>query len=631
MTGACLPILAFCPFALADRQLQSVDVLHYEVTLSIDIESELISGNTIVRSVCIEPGLDQIDLDFAVLTVDSVLSDGTPLAFTHDERLLTLDLGQSYAPGDTLLVRIFYGGHPGNTGPDQMGGFYFSGVPTLAFQVGTDHTSDPFGMAGYWIPCRDHPCDKATAAYHITVPGTEKKVICNGVLTGVQRDSLAGTSTYHWVEDYPVAPCCMTVNAGRLSQIVDSTYDWISYWTYPRLVDEALMNFENVPAMMDVFTDAFGPYPFAKCAYVTVPAADVSHQNCITYPTYAVTASHDNDWHVSEGLACQWWGASITPADWADLWLSESFGRYGQPLFVEATLGKEAYHDYVYEDLMLHTFADADPASPIYNPLHPGGHTIYEKGAVVLHMLRFVLGDSLFFDALRSFSQTYAYDCANTADFQGTAEDISGRDLEWFFSEWIYGCGWPEFEYAWSAVPTDSGWALDLTLEQIQDIGPVFTMPMEVGLSSAAGDTIFQIWIDEAHEEYAFVSADTPSDLMLDPNRWMLMKSQQEPCAGSSEGRQLTEGPGLSVYPNPTSLGTRVRYRLSTPQCVTIAVYDITGRLVAPVLVGSATAGVRDIAWDGMDSHGKPVSPGIYFCRMEALEGASSVPIVLAR
>ncbi len=631
VTFALLMTTGPSPFALAEGQMQSYDVLHYDVTLTIDIEGELIYGNTTISCRCVGSGVDQVVVDLAEMAVDSVISDGAQLAFSHDDPLLTIDLGHSYECGDTLAVQVFYGGHPGNTGFDQMGGFYFGGVPKLAFQVGIESSSDPFGMARYWIPCRDLPCDKATAAYHITVPGTEKKIICNGVLASVNRDSLAGTATYHWTENNPVAPCCMTVNAGRFSEIVDSTYDWISYWTYPRLVDDAIINFENVPAMMDVFTEAFGPYPFSKCAYVAVPAADVSHQNCITYPTSAVTPTHENDWHVSEGLARQWWGASVTPAEWQDLWLTESFARYGQPLFVEATLGEESYREYVYNNLMLHTFADADPASPIYGPLHPTGHTIYEKGTVVLHMLRFVLGDSVFFDALRSFGQTYAYDCASTSDFQVAVENESGLDLDWFFSEWIYDCGWPEFEYAWNAAPADTGWVLNLILEQVQHIGPVFTMPMEISLSGAAGDTILQIWIDGTYEEYDILTSTPPSELILDPDHWLLMKSREVPHTGFGGGKQVDDAPYLNVCPNPTGHGTTLHYRVSVPQSVTIAIYDATGRLVSTILEEVVDAGMGDFVWDGTGLRGSPVAPGVYFCRMDTRQGARTVPIVVTR
>lgn len=630
-TGALLLTLIAGPPVLAAQHSHSYDVLHYDITLTVDIEMELISGNTLIRSECLEAGLDSITLDLALLGVDSVLSEGIPIAYSHESPVLELNLAHPYAEGDTFEVRVFYGGHPGNTGPDEMGGFYFRGVPKLAFQVGMNRVLNPFGMAKFWIPCWDQACDKATAEYHITVPGTGKKIICNGVLAGVDPDTLAGTVTYHWIEDYPIAPCLMTVNAGRFAEIVDSTYDWITYWVYPRLVDDAVINFENVPAMMDVFTEAFGPYPFPKCAYVAVPTADVGHQNCITYPTLAVTPTHGNDWHVSEGLARQWWGASVTPGDWRDLWLTESFGRYGQPLFEEATLGTEAYHEYVYNDLMLHTFADADQASTVYNPLHPGGHTIYEKGAVVLHMLRFVLGDSVFFDALRSFGQTHAYGCATTADFQSTSEAVSGSNLDWFFSEWIYGCGWPEFEYAWDAVSGDSGWTVSLVMDQIQQVGPVFTMPMELGLSTAAGDTVLEIWVDEAHEQYDFLVADAPSGLVLDPDHWVLMKASEVPYAGAGRQNRPAGRSYLSVYPNPASRSALIHYRISTPQYLAVSVYDATGQLVAPVFEGPAPAGTGTAVWDGMTLSGRPASPGVYFCRIVTGHGTRSVRIVLAR
>ncbi|MFH1312167.1 MAG: hypothetical protein ABIJ00_02970, partial [Candidatus Eisenbacteria bacterium] len=304
--AAALVLLAtFSDTGRAQECPHSFDVTHYNVTLTIQIEAELISGNAVLRATCVEPGLDSIALDFAELTVDSVLSEGTSLAYFHDDPVLAIDLSRIYEPGDTFEVEIFYGGHPGHIDSDAMGGFYFEGVPKRAFQVGFDLASDPPAMAKYWIPCRDGLCDKATAEYHITVPGTGQKVICNGLLVGTEIDTLANTTLFHWVENYPVAPCLMSVSAGKYAEVIDSTYDWLSYLVYPRHLEVAAVHFENVPAMLDVYATAFGPYPFPKCAYVAVPTADVSHQNCIAHPAAAITPTHDNDWRVSGGLARQ--------------------------------------------------------------------------------------------------------------------------------------------------------------------------------------------------------------------------------------------------------------------------------------------------------------------------------------
>jgi aminopeptidase N len=609
----------------------SFDVVHYNVTLTIDIDGETLSGNTVLRAACVEPGLDSIALDLAVLTVDSVLSEGIPLAYDHDDPVLSVHLARTYAPGDTFEVQIFYGGHPGHIDSDEMGGFYFAGVPKRAFQVGIDLASDPPAMARYWIPCWDGLCDKATAEFHITIPGTSRKVICNGVLSGTEIDTLLDRSTFHWLEDFPVAPCLMTVNAGKYAEIVDSTYDWVRYWVYPRHVEAAAVHFEHVPAMLDVFAAAFGAYPFPKCAYVAVPTADLSHQNCITHPASAITTTSDNDWRVSDGLTRQWWGACVTAADWRDIWLTESFGRYGQPLFEEANYGPQAYHEYIYENLMLHTFADADEASPIYAPFHSGGHTIFEKGTVVLHMLRFVLGDSVFFDVLRTFRQDYAYGSATTADFEATAEAVSGENLDWFFSEWIYGCGWPEFEYAWNAVPSGSSWAVSLAMDQVQTVAGIFTMPVEIGLTTAGGDTVVEIWVDEAHEEFGFLLSDVPLSLEVDPDHWVLMKVSEVPCAGLGVVDTRATGISLSARPIPSRGGVRLFYSVPTTQHLRIGVYDVAGRLIACLVDGDVPAGPGEVAWDGTSCSGRQASPGVYFCRMVAEQGLLRERVMLVR
>jgi aminopeptidase N len=609
----------------------SFDVLHYAITLYVDIDSEVISGSAVIRARCEEPGLDTLDLDFAVLAVDSVSSGGTLLAAAHNDPVLTIYLGQAQAVGDTFEVEVFYHGHPGNTGPDEMGGFYFGGFPKCAMQVGETIGADPPSMGKYMFPCWDRPCDKATAEFHITVPGTGRKVVCNGVLAGTVIDSVGGTATYDWVEDHPVATHRVALHAGRYTDLVDSTYDFIHYYVYPRLVEDAIINFENVHSMMDAFVEAFGPYPFPKLAYVSAANADVAHQNCITYPSGAITPDHGNDWHVADGLARQWWGACVGIGDWRDVWICESFGRYGEPLFVERAYGAEAYHDYVYNNLIVHTFNDADPCSPVYDPLHPGGHTIYEKGAVVLHMLRYVLGDSTFFASLRGFRQAYEYGVATTQDFQAAVDTVSGQSLGWFFDEWIYGCGWPEFEYAWVADEAGDAWEVYLVLNQVQDVGPVFTMPIEVGLTTAVGDTVLTVWVDEVHEEFALLVAGEPLGLCLDPNRWVLQLSTE--VAYAAVDGETGPGPGFSVdvYPNPARDGVTIRYRLPAHGRAHVRVYDAAGRMVADVYDGILAAGVGELRWDGNTPSGERAAPGAYFCRVQAAGGSRTAGMVLLR
>ena len=617
------------PLGPTDGCPHTFDVLHYAITLAIDIENETVSGSAMIRCVAEEPDLGSIDLDFAVLTVDSVRSPDSALAFIHDEEVLTVNLQPPCAMGDTFEIEVFYGGHPGNTGLDDMGGFYFLGVPKKAFQVGRKLGAVRPSMGRYLFPCWDWPCDKATAEYRITIPGVAQKVICNGVLEEVLIDSVANTATFYWVEDLPVATHRMALHAGRYAELVDSTYGWIRYYVYPRQVEDALVNFENVDIMVDALEQPFGPYPFEKCAYVAVSQADVGHQNCITYPAGAVTPTHINDWRVARGLACQWWGACVTIGDWRDVWLCESFKRYGEPLFVEYAYGPEAYHDYVYEDLMIHTFQDVDEHSPIYDPNFPGGHTIYEKGAVVLHMLRYVLGDSTFFATLWSYRHSYEYENATTSDFQAVAEAVSALDLGWFFDEWIYDCGWPEYEYAWTAGGSPGAYEIDLVINQVQSVGPVFSMPVEIGITTVAGDTLLAVWADEQHEEYALTVADFPLEVVIDPNRNILQRSTEVPYAGVA--LQGAPVPRLAAAPNPSRGGVNIRYTMGEAGHVKMGIYDASGRLVASVFDGMKPARAGDIYWGGEYDSGAIAAPGIYFCRMTAGPVSESCRIVLLR
>jgi aminopeptidase N len=613
----------------------SFDVLHYGITLHVDIDAETVAGHALVRAQSEVAGLETIGLDFAVLTVDSVLGAGGDLVSSHVGQDLSIDLGRAYAAGDTFEVVVHYHGHPGNIGPDNLGGFYFEGVPKRAMQVGRAVGTDQPSMGKYLFPCWDRPCDKATADLLITVVGTGKRVICNGVLQSAVVDSTAGTATYHWVEDRPVATHRVALHAGKYADLVDSTYGFIHYFVYPRQAEEALINFENVPAMMDVLVGHFGPYPFAKCAYVSAPQADVAHQNCITYPASAVTPVHSNDWHVAEGLTRQWWGACVGIADWRDVWLCESFGRYGQPLFEEQAYGSQAYHDYIYYDLMLHTFADADEYSPVYDPTWPGGHTIYEKGTVVLHMLRYVLGDSVFFSAMRTFRDAYEYDVATTADFQAVSEAVSGRDLAWFFDEWIYDCGWPEYEYAWLAYEAGGLYEIDLVMDQVQVAGPVFTMPLEVGISTAAGDTLIDIWVDDAHEEFALAVGDEPLAVVLDPDRWVLHRATEVSFAGltggGEEAGERSPGLRLDLAPNPARSGVCLRYHMPAAGKAVMRIYDAAGREVATLHDSVLGPGEGEIYWDGRREDGGRAAAGAYFCRMATAAGSVSARIILVR
>lgn len=612
---------------MVDNCPHTFDVLHYNVTLYIDFDRDEISGNTVVTALSEVEGLSNITLDLAILTVDSVLCEGSSLQFSHIDSTLSIGLPHWFSEGDTFSVQVFYHGHPGNEGPSGFGGFYFTGAPEMAFQMGVGLVTQPPSMGKFWIPCWDWPCDKATAEYHITVPGLNRKVVCNGILTGVEMDSVGLTSTYHWLETHQIAPHLMTVHARRYTELIDSTYDWIHYWVFPTDEEDAKIHFQNVDVMMDGFISRFGAYPFSKFGYVEATKGDMEHQTCVTHVASVVQPNHNYDWLLAHEMSHQWWGDCVSINDWRDIWLSEGFATYCEAIFHEYAYGFESYRDYIKRNLMNPVFASPENF-PIYDPEYLWGNTVYEKGGCVLHMLRHVIGDSLFFESLRRYRANHEYGNAVTTDLIDDVESVCGWDLDWFFDEWVYDVGWPEYEYSWYYRQDGDSFMIYLVVDQVQTNGPVFMMPVDILVRFGTGDSLLSVvWIDEQRERLQLMVDREPADLVLDPFNWILCKTRQVEGAGVS--KKFDNTPDIRLLcQNPNGL---FRFLIqATNGVVRASVYDVKGRLVSTLLEGSERDQV-EITWSGTDSSNRRVSPGVYFLKVETLSGSSSLPVVVLR
>jgi aminopeptidase N len=616
--------------SLTENCPHSFDVLHYNITLHLDFTNQAIDGHTTVTSTA-EESLSTIDLDLTHLTVDSIIGeDDGLLSYVHADPVISIDLGTEYAAGDTFDVTVYYHGQPGNEGPSGFGGFYFSGVPVKAYQMGVGLVADPPSMGKYWFPCWDWPCDKATAEYHITLDGTKMKVVCNGLLVDTVVDSVANTVTYVWDEDHQMAPHVMTVNAGRFAELVDSTYDWIRYWVNNVDVEDALVHFANVHLMMDGFTDRYGPYPFDKFGYVVEDKGDMEHQTCVTHVRQALQPNHAYDWLLAHEMSHMWWGDCISVGDWRDTWLSEGFATYSEAVFQECAYGMSAYHAYMDQSIINPALTTGE-SFPIYDPDYLWGTTVYEKGATVLHMLRHVLGDSCFFASLAAYRAAYEYGNAVTPQFQEQVETVSGQDLDWFFNEWIYEPGYPRYEYSWNADSTASGYDLNLVIDQVQTLGPVFAMPLDIKIAMAEGDSLLTLWVDEGHETFDLVMAARPLAVELDPDNWVLDRSEEVPYAGVDVASGLARLSLEPNRPNPFGLRTTIRFSIPEPRWVRLDIYDARGRIVTRLVDAAYPAGEAALDWDGKDEMGRRVAPGAYFCCLDCGDSRLVRRLVIVR
>jgi hypothetical protein len=355
----------------------------------------------------------------------------------------------------------------------------------------------------------------------------------------------------------------------------------------------------------------------------------MEHQTCVTHNASTVQANHAYDWLLAHEMAHQWWGDLVSVNDWRDVWLSEGFATYSEAIFQEHAFGAQAYRDYMQQSLMA-AVLNSGENFPIYDPNNLWGTTTYEKGGCVLHMLRRVIGDPVFFDALASYRQAYAYSSAVTSEFQAIVESAAAQDLDWFFDEWIYGTGWPSYEYSWHAVEDQGQYAVDLVIDQVQTNGPVFRMPVDVKLTTVAGDTTVVLVVEAAHQVFDLALASEPTAVTLDPDNWILNEAEEVAYAGAG-GAVPAELRLEQNVPNPFSRTTTIRYSVPRAQRVRLEIYDAAGRQVVSLVDGPVGPGWGEVTWDARDRNRRAVASGAYFCRLSAAEGRSVSRMIVLR
>ncbi|MBN2411443.1 T9SS type A sorting domain-containing protein [candidate division KSB1 bacterium] len=515
---------------LTTPESDTYDVLRYRLELDIRPDIEQVYGKVTIDARSLINGLDNIDLDLVSLRVDSAFSDETELVVDNQTSTLNIFLDTVYAKDDSFQVTVYYHGRPlAEPGSDSWGGFYFYGDRN-AYTLGVGLNTSYVSMGRHWMPCHDEPWDKATFDMTFIVP-YDKYLASNGVLVEHIKNPVDSTAVFHWIEDHQTATYLVCLAMNDYATVEYSVNDTLPVFIYTTKDDSAnsAVHFENVPAMVEIYSDLFGPYPFDKVGYALTPKGAMEHQTCISYPAGAVSPTHTYDYLIAHELSHHWWGDWVTVGDWRDIWLNEGFATYSEPLFFEKFKNKEAYDKNIREDMRAYFNAEAAEGTlPIYDhPVMWGVHT-YEKGGCVMHMLRNVIGDSAFFKTLREYGRRFAFGSVTTPDFQNVVEDISGRDMDWFFDQWIYGPGYPVYDYAWSCSPTGQGdYVLNATIQQGRADSVLFDMPLEIGFHYGSIDSILTIQMWEKAQSFQLRLPDSIESVLIDPANKLLNKDNK--------------------------------------------------------------------------------------------------------
>ncbi len=531
--AASLPVLGqgvdWSAKPLQSERSRSYDALHYLIKIRLDLDRKAFEGATTLLASSLREGLTTCVLDAEEFTVTSVLdADGRPLAFDQTASELTVHLSRPFLFGEEFAFTCFYHGRDPRTGlkfVDES-----ADNPRVVF-------SDSWpANVHHWFPCYDYPNDKVTNEIVATVE-RGLKVAANGRLLSVVEDQAAGTVTYHWSQDQPHSTYLIFLAAAPYVVVRDSYRTVpINYWVYPQDEAKAGPTYGKTPKMMEFFNRIFGyDYPWRKYDQVSVPSGGGAESTSATAMTHRIMVDERSEPDfpaigiVSHELAHQWWGNLVTLRSWAHTWINESFGTYSDYLYHRFEMGEDE------GALNLQNKLDAylrEARTRYIRPIvtdryeKPGdmfdAHT-YPKGARVIHMLRSILGDEPFFETLRRFLHRYAFDAVDTADFIRSVKTVTGRNLDWFFDQWLFKPGHPVFEVKSDWDPAAK--TVRLRVAQVQDFArgvPVFRAPVAVKLVTAAGTDIRTIWVEKREETFELPLEERPLLVRFDADNVLI-------------------------------------------------------------------------------------------------------------
>ena len=507
------------------------EIRHVKLELTLDVDNKRLFGVATHTLSPINDGLEWVEFDAAELQIESVRStDGAPLRYSCQDSKLRIDLGSPHKAGEELALRIEYSCSPRR-------GLYFNApddaYPDRPLQVWTQGQDED---SRYWFPCHDFPNQRFASEIIVSVP-YRWTAISNGKLTSVTENGTV--KTYHWSQDKPHPTYLMSLVAGEYTEIRE---EWngvpILYYSPSGREEDTRRAFGKTPRMVQFFAEKIGvPYPWDKYSQVAVADFTFGGMENTSATTMNDSLLHDERAHldystdsiVAHELAHQWWGDLLTCRDWSHGWLNEGFATYFDLLFKEYDLGVDEFRYAVYRDANSYIEEGSKRYSrPIvsntYNqPIDLFDRHLYEKGALVLHMLRFNLGEELFWKALHHYCAMHQGNSVTTDDFQRAIESATGKNMDWFFHQWVYSGGHPDLKLSY-------GWEEDtktaqLTVSQTQaadEVTPMFRMPVQVVFVTSRGEHSVRINLSQKDQTFYFSLDEKPLMVQFDPGYWCL-------------------------------------------------------------------------------------------------------------
>lgn len=515
--------LIFCAYADPYTRQDGIDVQHYRFQVELTDSSDQVRGEAQIH-IRFNKSTNRFWLDLASVNakgtgmkVSKVVINKVAVSYNHAGSKLEITLPGAIGAGETRIVEVTYAGIPEE-------GLVISKSKFGDRTFFADHWPD---RGHQWLPCIDHPSDKATVEFVIIAP-EYYQVVASGLL--FEESSLpGGRKLTRYNEKVPICTKVMAVGVARFAMEVSGIIDHIpqSTWVYPQNREAGFRDMSVSVRIFEYFNQSIGPYSYEKLAHVQSKTRWGGLENAgnIFY-TESVVGGRNPEKLIAHESAHQWFGNSVAEWDWYHVWLSEGFATYFALLYLEHTYGVERMTTDLKADREnIIKYYQKNPKPIVDTTITEIGKVLstntYQKASWVLHMLRQKIGDASFWKGIRTFYATYQNGNVLTGDFQKVMEGASGQDLGSFFRQWFFRPGHPKVEVRWSY----SAARKNITLKLVQQQQEPFAFPLDIRIRLADGSVLEKTLEVNSREHDSQVPATVkPVELDLDPRCRLLFE-----------------------------------------------------------------------------------------------------------
>lgn len=550
--------------AAQGQNSKGYDAISYTATVQLNKKANSITGMVAMRGVAATP-LTTILQHAKHLTLDSLFVDGrrasvefidTPSGAYNVKGFPAISAGTSFT-----LTTYYHGSGTLEDGSGAWGGITNTYTPAIGdsssmmYALGVGFTAQYVGCTRHWLPCYDLPDDKADSVTltfltpELDMTASNGLLVANVVTNGVRRVT--------WNVSHPIATYLLTFAAAPLVESSIPNKLNIPFQVYSYAKDSAkvagVMRYKIADALA-FYDSLFAPYPFEKVGYVITSKGSMEHQTMISLVPEAIDSAKSNTVAAHE-LAHMWWGDRVTCNTFGDAWLNEGFATFCESLILQRFYSQKDYLDKQHQNIS-GALGTALPLAggPALTTPHNNYPTnlIYQKGAAVLGFLRYYLGDSAFFSAVRYYGNKHAYANATSNDLWSDFETSTHQDLGWFFTKYVMQGGYPTVTAAYSV----SGKSATITLNQTQNAKyGLFRLPIILEAKDASGTVERQmIWMDSTTTNTIPVTFSiTPNTIQLDPEKMILWRVSGALYGVKEEENSVQQS--LTLSPNPNRIG----------------------------------------------------------------------------